>query len=78
MRNRLLVPAVLALLAFNASAQQPSLDAMIDRDLGVLGGGDALERERDVVQVLEALHVIPGELAVVVLALNLFKSRSPA
>ena len=33
MRNRLLVPAVLALLALNASAQQPSIDAMIARDL---------------------------------------------
>ena len=33
MRNRLLVPAVLALLALNVSAQQPSLDAMIDRDI---------------------------------------------
>ena len=33
MRNRLLVPALLALLALNASAQQPSLDAMIARDL---------------------------------------------
>lgn len=33
MRNRLLVPAVLALLALNASAQQPTLDAMIARDI---------------------------------------------
>ena len=33
MRNRLLVPAVLALLALNASAQQQSIDAMIARDL---------------------------------------------
>src|SRR5688500_15473133 len=33
MRNRLLVPAVLALLALNASAQQSSLDAMIARDI---------------------------------------------
>ena len=36
MRNRLLAPAVLALLALNASAQQPSLDTMINRDIASL------------------------------------------
>jgi hippurate hydrolase len=35
-RNRFLVPAVLALLALNVSAQQLSLDAMIDRDIASL------------------------------------------
>ncbi|HJP90555.1 MAG TPA: amidohydrolase [Pyrinomonadaceae bacterium] len=33
MRIRFLVPAVLAVLAFNVNAQQLSLDAMIDRDI---------------------------------------------
>ena len=33
MRNLLLVPAILALLALNVAAQQNSLDAMIDRDI---------------------------------------------
>ena len=33
MRSLLLAPVILALFALNASAQQPSLDAMIDRDL---------------------------------------------
>src|SRR2546423_2616735 len=33
MRNRFLVPVVLALLAFNVRGQQLSLDAMIDRDI---------------------------------------------
>ena len=33
MRTRLFVAAVLILLAFNVNAQQPSLDAMIDRDI---------------------------------------------
>lgn len=36
MRNRFLVPAVLAVLALNVSAQQLSLDAMIDRDIASL------------------------------------------
>src|ERR1041385_3763685 len=33
MRNRFLVPVVLALLAFNVCGQQLSIDALIDRDI---------------------------------------------
>ena len=36
MRNRFLLPAVLAALALNVSAQQPSLDALIERDIASL------------------------------------------
>jgi amidohydrolase len=36
MSNKLLVPALLAILAINVNAQQPSLDAMIDRDIASL------------------------------------------
>ena len=36
MRRGFLVPVILAAFAFNASPQQPSLDAMIDRDLASL------------------------------------------
>jgi amidohydrolase len=36
MHNRLFVPVVLILLAFNVNAQQLSLDAMIDRDIASL------------------------------------------
>src|SRR6266850_1666857 len=38
------------------------LDAVLDRELRVLGGGNALDDERKVgVLVLEALHLPPGE-----------------
>ena len=36
MRNRLIVPVILALAAFSVNAQQLSLDAMIDRDIASL------------------------------------------
>jgi amidohydrolase len=36
MHNRLFVPVLLAILAINVNAQQPSLDAMIDRDIASL------------------------------------------
>src|SRR6267142_110388 len=38
-----------------------TLDAVVARQRRVLGGRDALENERDVVKVLEALHVVPAE-----------------
>ena len=37
------------------------LDAMIERDLGVLGGGDALDGERDLELALDALDGLPIE-----------------
>src|SRR6202008_3747710 len=43
-----------------------ALDAVPERDPGVLGGGDALEDERDLVLGLEAGHVGPGEAGLVV------------
>jgi hippurate hydrolase len=36
MSNKLLLPVLLIVLAFNVNAQQPSLDAMIDRDIASL------------------------------------------
>src|SRR5215204_6035587 len=36
MHNRLFVPVVLIVLAFNVNAQQLSLDAMLDRDIASL------------------------------------------
>src|SRR5262249_60218393 len=42
-------------------AHVDDLDAVVERERRVLRRGDALEREADVVDVLEALHVIPGE-----------------
>jgi len=38
-----------------------ALHAVLARDQGVLGGGNALQDQRNVVRVLEALDVIPGE-----------------
>jgi hypothetical protein len=38
---------------------------VLDRELGILGGGDALEDERDVVLVLESLHLRPGKARLV-------------
>src|SRR5207244_7258905 len=38
-----------------------AVDAVIARERRVLGGGDALEDQRDVVEILETLHVIPVE-----------------
>ena len=44
------------------------LDAVRARELGVLGGGDALQDQRDVrVRVLEALDVVPGQRGLEVL-----------
>ena len=37
------------------------LDAVLDRDLRILGGGDALERQRNLVAILDALDRAPVE-----------------
>ncbi len=38
-----------------------AIDAVFDGDGGVLGRRDALQNQRDVVLVLEALHIVPAE-----------------
>src|SRR6185369_8836290 len=38
-----------------------ALDAVIERDLGVLGGADAFDDQRDLVLVLDQLHRAPAQ-----------------
>ena len=47
------------------------IDAMLAGDRRVLGGGDALQDQRNAVLVLEALDVVPGEAGLVI------RARSP-
>jgi hypothetical protein len=43
-------------------------DAVIERDLGVLGGGDALDDQRDLVFVLDQLDRAPAQRLLVIAA----------